>query len=122
MSSQIPLTQRISEASQLLNRFMSVGRPENKYKDNWLLFQALYASAPERFVVSCGIHQNHISDRLHFSVNVRMNDVINVPIHFNGFMLPNGGFFISEVCRKNANKQFEVIFETAEKFTCAASD
>jgi hypothetical protein len=122
MSSQIPLTQRIAEASQLLSRFMSVGRPETKYRDNWLLFQALYASAPERFVVSCGIHQNHISDRLHFSVNVRMNDVINVPIHFNGFMLPNGGFFISEVCRKNANKQFEIIFETAEKFACAASD
>ena len=100
---------------------MSVGRPETKYRDNWLLFQALYASAPERFVVSCGIHQNHISDRLHFSVNVKMNDVVSVPMHFNGFMLPNGGFFISEVTRKNANKQLELIFET-ERFPCVVSE
>ena len=122
MSSPIPLTQRIAEASQLLSKFMSIGRPEIKYKDNWIVFQALYASAPERFVVCCGIHQNHLSDKLHFSVNVKMNDVISVPMHFNGFMMPNGGFFISEVCRRNANKQFELIFETAERFACAASD
>jgi len=97
-------------------------RPEAKYKDNWLLFQALYASAPERFVVCCGIHQNHLSDKLHFSVNVKMNDVISVPIHFNGFMMPSGGFFISEVVRRNANKQLEVIFETAERLPCNVSE
>jgi hypothetical protein len=101
---------------------MLAGRPEATYKDNWLLFQALYASAPDRFVVSCGIHQNHISDKLHFSVNVKMNDIISVPLHFNGFMMPNGGFFISEVYRKNASKQLEIIYETAERFPCNVSE
>jgi len=106
---------RIAEASQLLSRFMPVGKPEIKYKDNWIIIQALYASAPDRFVVNCGIHQNGMADKLHFSVSVKMNDVISVPMHFNGYIYPSGGFFITEVTRRNGNKQLEIIFESAER-------
>jgi hypothetical protein len=113
---------RIAEASQLLSRFMPVSRPEIKYKDNWLILQALYASAPDRFVVNCGVHQNAMSDKLHFSVSVKMNDVINVPMHFNGHLTPNGGFFISEVTRRNGIKQTETIFETAERLPTTMID
>lgn len=113
---------RIAEASQLLSRFMPASRPETKYKDNWLILQALYASAPDRFVVTCGVHQNSLTDKLHFSVGVKMNDVINVPMHFNGHMSPNGGFFISEVVRRTATKQLETIYETAERFPCNTSE
>jgi hypothetical protein len=101
---------------------MPASRPEPKYKDNWLLIQALYASAPDRFTVTCGVHQNSMTDKLHFSCGVKMNDVINVPMHFNGYMTPSGGFFISEVTRRTATKQLEIIFESAERIPCNVSE
>jgi len=113
---------RILEASQLLSRFMPASRADSKYKDNWIIIQALYASSPERFVVTCGIHQNNTNDKLHFSINLKMNKHISVPFHFNGYMTAAGGFFISEVTRLNSSKQTEIVFVSAERFPCNTSE
>jgi hypothetical protein len=47
--------------------------------------QALYKDNPNRFSIFSGLHQNHDTDVLHYSVLVRLEHRCNIILHFNGY-------------------------------------
>ena len=48
------------------------------------MLRTIYTDSPLRFKISSGIHQNHESDPLHFSVEVNLEGV-KMTFHVNGY-------------------------------------
>ena len=64
------------------NIFSSMKPTESTYM--YGLLKTIYIDTPLRFNLVCGIHQNHETDPLHFSVEVTLEGV-KMAFHVNGY-------------------------------------
>jgi len=77
--------------------------------------QALYKDNPNRFSMFSGLHQNHDTDVLHYSVLVKLEHRCNIILHFNGFYR---NFFIV----RNITMNEETETKTIADFTWTPSE
>ena len=55
----------------------------------WPMIKTLYQHAPERFILTGTIHQNHYNDPVHISLKTSINRA-SIHIHLNGIMRTAG--------------------------------
>jgi hypothetical protein len=69
---------------------------------------------PERFTIISGIHQNHFTDPLHFSVEVDIADGWKNRMHVNGYFKNNTFICVNIVAQ---TKEYDALrFETLATF------
>lgn len=69
-------------SSVLSNIFGAMRPAQSDYMYGML--RTIYTDGPLRFKIACGIHQNHETDPLHFSVEVTLEGV-RMTFHVNGY-------------------------------------
>ena len=93
-----------------LKKIMASYKPNSsEYRKNWMLYQTLYDIDPDKFQIISGLHQNHISDPLHFSIQVNLRQGLYHRLHFNFYFFNK--MVLKNITRTREDNTAEIIAE-----------